>query len=138
MHARSEKSGMARAFVPSMRLLFTVLCLFAFSAQSFIAQTHIHRPGTTDIGVAVADAVGKSLASVSHAKPPAKPVNPADEAAKCPLCQAVAHFGFVVSPALLVLLLPRAIADEAPSSILRVTKDSAPSHAWQSRGPPQH
>jgi hypothetical protein len=138
MRAGFAKSGIAKASMPSARLLLTLLCLFAFSVQSFIAQTHIHRPGTTDIGIAVVNVAGKSLADGSHAKAPETPANPADEAAKCPLCQAVAHFGFVVSPALLVLFLPRANTDEALPDFLRVAKDNVPSHAWHSRGPPQH
>ena len=137
MRAGLAKSEVERAFVPTARFFLTLLCLVAFGVQSFIAQTHIHRPGTTDIGFSEM-AAGKSQPTAAHSKKPAEPVNPADEAAKCPLCQAVAHFGFVVSPALLVLFLPRALFDEVRPDFQIVAKGDVPSHAWHSRGPPQH
>lgn len=121
----------------SRRLFLTLFCLLAFSFQSYIAQTHIHIPGTTDLGIsALVSAPAKiSLDGKKQGEHGQLPAN--GDSSNCPLCQTVLHAGTFLTPALLVLLLPDVQAgnDPAPTTILR--RDGAPSHAWQSRGPPQ-
>jgi hypothetical protein len=132
------RKGSAMALAHSSRRLFlTLFCLLAFSFQSYIAQTHIHIPGTTDPGIS---ALTSSLAKIS---PDAKkqsdrnrlPAN--SDTSNCPLCQTVLHAGFFLTPALLVLLLPDTQAGNGPAPVAVSHHDGAPSHAWQSRGPPQ-
>jgi len=134
---RGRKGGALALAAPSRRLLLTLFCLLAFSLQSYIAQTHIHTPGTTDPGIsALVSSHGPVSADVKkqgdHKKIPAN-----DDSANCPLCQAVLHAGAFLTPALLVLLMPDARAAIGPVLVVVPHREGAPSHAWHSRGPPQ-
>ncbi|MGN6149741.1 MAG: DUF2946 family protein [Rhizomicrobium sp.] len=137
-----HRSGALASSVPLRRALLTLFCLFAFSFQSYISQTHIHRPGTADFGIGISLS-GKSSVSVDAKASAAKseksqqsPLN--DDVSNCPLCQAVLHAGLFLNPALLVLLLPDTQSAVGPALIVSSHHRAAPSYAWQSRGPPQH
>jgi hypothetical protein len=137
-----RKSGAKALAAPSHRLFLTLFCLLAFSFQSYISQTHIHVPGTTDLGISAGFSV-KSPVSADAKAPAIKlsknkriPAN-GNDASNCPLCQAVLHAGFFLTPALLVLLLPDTQNAVGPAFIVSAYHEGAPSHAWHSRGPPQ-
>jgi hypothetical protein len=136
---RSRSSAKALA-APSRRLILTFFCLLAFSFQSYISQTHIHIPGTTDPGIS-ASAATKSSA-LADAKASAsktgktKRVPLGDDPSNCPLCQAVLHAGLFLTPALLVLVLPDTRNAVGPAPIFSSRHEGALSHAWRSRGPP--
>jgi hypothetical protein len=137
-----RKSGAKALAAPSLRLLLTLFCLLAFSFQSYISQTHIHVPGTTDFGIS-AGVSGKSAVSMDAKASASKlgknkqiPAN-GDDTSNCPLCQAVLHAGLFLTPALLVLLLPDTQSAVGPAFIVSSHREGAPSHAWHSRGPPQ-
>lgn len=133
----NRRKGGAQALAHSSRRLFlTLFCLLAFSFQSYIAQTHIHIPGTTDAGIS-ALASSPAKISLNAAKQDKRSPLPINSDTNCPLCQTVLHAGFFLTPGLLVLLLPDTQAGNDPAPIAVSHHDGAPSHAWQSRGPPQ-
>lgn len=109
------------------RTLLTLVCILAFSLQSYVAQTHIHVPGLETARIVASQAGHTSKQPV-----------PADDPVRCPQCQ-VAHLaGAAVAPDALVFIIPSHgffsgyLADTA----LRIK--SAVTHAWGIRGPPAH
>lgn len=109
------------------RTLLTLVCILAFSLQSFVAQTHIHGAGLESVKL-----------SVSQAGHGSKQPVPSDDPVRCPQCQ-VAHLaGTAVPPDALIFIIPSHgffsgyLADTA----LRIK--SAVTHAWGIRGPPAH
>ncbi|HEY8950459.1 MAG TPA: DUF2946 family protein [Rhizomicrobium sp.] len=132
-----RKTGATALVAPSRRLLLTLFCLLAFSFQSYVAQTHIHVPGTADPGISALVSSRAQVSADAKTDTGHKQL-PADDTANCPLCQAVLHAGLFVSPALLVLLLPDTQAAVGPAPIIASHREGAPSHTWHSRGPPQH
>jgi hypothetical protein len=136
---RSVRRGGAVALTaPPRRLLLTLFCLLAFSFQSYIAQTHIHVPGTTDPGI-TATVSPKATVSAADVKKQGerKKIPNNDDTANCPLCQTVLHAGAFLTPALLVLLLPDTLAVVGLTPVVAPQHERAPAHAWHSRGPPQ-
>jgi hypothetical protein len=140
---RTVRKGGAKALAaPSRRLLLTLFCLLAFSFQSYISQTHIHVPGTSDLGISAGFSVKSPVSTDSKAstsklsKNTRIPAN-GNDTSNCPLCQAVLHAGLFLTPALLVLLLPDTQGAVGPAFIVSAHREGAPSHAWHSRGPPQ-
>jgi hypothetical protein len=133
----SRKGGAMALARSSRRALLTLFCLLAFSLQSYIAQTHIHIPGTTDLGISAlaTSPVKIALSAAKQGKRSQLPIN--SDTTNCPLCQTVLHAGFFLTPALLVLLLPDAQAGTRPAPIAVSHHNGAPSHTWHSRGPPQ-
>jgi hypothetical protein len=133
----NRRKGGAMALAHSSRRLFlTLFCLLAFSFQSYIAQTHIHIPGRADPGIS-ALASSPAKISLNAAKQGKRGQLPINSDTNCPLCQTVLHAGFFLTPALLVLLLPDTQAGNGPAPVVASHRDGAPSHGWQSRGPPQ-
>jgi len=132
-----RKTGAIALAAPSRRLLLTLFCLLAFSFQSYVAQTHIHVPGIADPGISVLVSSHAQVSADAGTDSGHKQL-PTDDTANCPLCQAVLHAGLFVSPALLVLLLPDTQAAVGPAPIIASHREGTPSHAWHSRGPPQH
>ena len=113
--------------VSGRRLLLTLFCLVAFTFQSFVAATHIHIPGTVD-------SVAGLTAGTHHNKLPAP--YPDDDSSKCPYCQVAAAMGAAIGPNALLLLQPAATGVVLAIAVTRVLARPAPSHVWQSRGPP--
>jgi len=106
----------------------TWLLLFAFTLQSFITQTHIHREPKARAGTTI----GKVLDSVSRQdKSPS-----GNDTTTCPFCQAFVHAGAFFASAAPLLLLP-VVWTECATPCLIPTAVRAPSaHGWQSRAPP--
>lgn len=104
--------------------------LFAFTAQSFVSQTHQHfGPGGLSLGTLAAT-------PVEPQSPDGSPQP--DLPSHCAICRAVAHAGDYLLPTPVLVAAPAErtawveIATRAvPSRILR-------SHAWRSRAPPIH
>jgi hypothetical protein len=111
------------------RLAVTLFALLAFALQSYVTQTHIHKPaGPGFAAIAAALTIG---APIKDRKAPAK------QDQNCPLCQAVAHSGAFVSPSAAPTLLPTLSVQ-----IIVIVADvalafEALSHDWLSRGPPR-
>jgi hypothetical protein len=102
--------------------LVAALVLLAFTVQSYVAQTHFHDAGLA--GTAIAKNLGQKKSPVDD-----NPLN-------CPFCQAVAHAGAIFLPGTpLLFLSAQWIETAAPHFILR-DNEAAPTHSWQSRGPP--
>ena len=104
-----------------LRLLITLFALFAFSAQTYIGQVHIHL-------------AANAWAAQKHV-PDKFPAN--DDPTNCPICQEVLHSGQFVTPVGATLLPPSTVA-----SIIRIVVDIPVvartfSHAWRSRAPPK-
>lgn len=105
------------------------LILLAFTAQSYITQTHIH-------GWAQATPAS-ATAGVLNAAPPDHKV-PLDQShPDCPFCQAVAHAGVFAAPAPLVWIVPAIwFATDALAATTRPAGHTF-AHIWQSRAPPR-
>lgn len=132
--ARHGRSGL-RALATGGRvrgpwLAVVMAVLFAFTAQSFVSQTHQHfGPDGLSLG---------SVAATAAPQSPDRSAPQPDLPSHCAICRAVAHAGDYLLPAPVVLATPVArtgwveVATRAvPSRILR-------SHAWRSRAPPIH
>jgi hypothetical protein len=110
-----ERSGVWR--------LFAALVILAFSFQSYVAQTHIHKPATAVLA-----------ALTHHAAPGGGPMenSPLD----CPFCQVVNHAGsFLFSDAPLFLLTVQWAEMVAPRH-LPADMNTFAKHHWRSRAPP--
>lgn len=110
---------------PWLAVLMAVL--FAFSAQSFVSQTHQHfGPDGLSLG---------SLAATS-----AEPQSPDRSAPQpdlpCAICRAVAHAGDYLLPAPVVLATPVARTDWVEVATRAVPSRVLRAHAWHSRAPP--
>jgi hypothetical protein len=110
------------------RSLATALIFAAFLLQSFIAQTHIHaRPG------AVSNITQIANKAVHHA--PALPGN-SDDAASCPLCQAVTHASTYFPPTVLDILVRYSQNASLPIITARDMRADYRGYREQQRGPP--
>lgn len=105
------------------------LLLFAFSWQSFVAQTHRHwEPSAAAAGIS-ADS------GAAWAKAGRQP--PSDQPSDCPICREVAHAGAYLLPPPVALDIPmpaaswRAVAALLSPALVRRT------HGWRSRAPPR-
>ena len=117
----AAQAGLSRTFV-------TALIFAAFLLQSFIAQTHIHSgPGPVSNITQIANK------AVHHA--PVLPGN-SDEAANCPLCQAIAHASAYVPPAALAMLVQYSRNASSPVTAARDMRADYHGHRKQQRGPP--
>jgi hypothetical protein len=129
---------------PDWRVLSGVAVLIAFLFQSFVTQTHIHFPGTTDRFDGINIALGKQDAAkaaplkASAHKPAQNKKSPADDTSNCPLCQASALSGAFVTPAAIVFVLPSLPLSIAPAIISLAAADAFVSHSWQGRAPPRN
>ena len=103
------------------------LLLFAFTAQCYATQIHIHGSPPASSGASV----GK-FADDHHGKSPGTPA-PAD----CPICQSIAHTGLFFAPAAPLLSLPAIAAYVAPPQGGHAILRAAATHDWRSRAPPQ-
>lgn len=120
------------------RLTAALLCLVAYTFQSFVAQTHVHAPSAPVPATAgyhagvQADtpslAARSSEDSTKHGR--------RDDSSSCPLCQIVLHGGAApLSTFAISLPLQTAIsvapAEQAPPGAI-----VAVSFSWQGRAPP--
>ncbi|HEX3756631.1 MAG TPA: hypothetical protein VHV26_16295 [Rhizomicrobium sp.] len=104
-----------------MLRLVASLLLFAFSLQSYVAQTHIH------------EAAAKPAALI-HQPGHKSPVgsSPFD----CPFCQVVTHAGSFLMPEATIPLLAVQWAEMAAPQLFAAKSATAVNRNWQSRAPP--
>ena len=102
--------------------LIAALVLLAFTVQSYVAQTHFHDASLA--GTAIAKNLGQKKLPVDD-----NPLN-------CPFCQAVAHAGTIFLPGTPLLFLPAQWIEMAAAHFILRGNEAAPTHNWQSRGPP--
>lgn len=112
----------------ALHLLVVFVTLLGFGLQSYVTQTHIHLQPVT-FG---------SYDSLKKETPPGQDKYPSrGDPANCPICQEIAHTGQFLTPSAAALALPTmavsiiAIVAAMPAAAQR------PSHAWQSRAPPE-
>ena len=117
--AHATKIGRTGAW----RLIVSVILLFAFGLQSYITQTHFHRPPVA----------AERLALVAHGPSPAD-----NEASGCPFCQAIAAAGAFFASATAALGAPplRTLATARPPIPVGLASAAA-GFGWRSRAPPQ-
>ncbi|HEY2032670.1 MAG TPA: DUF2946 family protein [Rhizomicrobium sp.] len=132
-----RKAGAIALVAPPRRLLLTLFCLLAFSLQSYIAQTHIHVPGTTDPGISAPVSSHTPVSADVKKQSEHKQLPGNDDTSSCPFCQTVLHAGAFLTPSLLVLFLPDTWAIAGAALVVAPHHERAPSHAWHSRGPPR-
>jgi hypothetical protein len=109
------------------RTVLTLVCILAFSLQSYVAQTHIHIPSleTTKL-------------TVSQAGHDSKQPVPSDDPVRCPQCQ-VAHLaGAAVAPDALVFIIPSHSFFSGYLADTALLIKDAVTYAWGIRGPPAH
>src|SRR5690242_18423679 len=105
------------------------LLLIAFTLQSFITQTHIHRA----VDGAAQSAIVKTLTKAPAHKTPAQ-----NTTTDCPFCQAITHAGTFSAPSAPVLVLPVVWTESTSPVFLINAIRGLSSLPWQSRAPPQH
>jgi hypothetical protein len=113
------------------RLAITLFALITFTLQTYVVQTHVHGIERTSIAGA-ALILDKNAA---HKQPSDKSPLGGDPA-NCPICQAILHTGYYVTPSVAALLPPIVVASAAPIVVDAGTIVEARSHSWQSRAPP--
>ena len=113
------------------RICATWMLLLAFTLQSYITQTHVHRePGGTH-GAAIVRIVGQPA---PHAVSPT-----GDATIACPICQAIVVAGAFFVPTTPILSRPATLAETAAfRPIVAGLAVTAASFSWRSRAPPQH
>ena len=110
------------------RRLATALIFVAFLLQGFVAQTHMH-PESGAVS-SIVHFAGKAVHPI-----PILPGN-TDEAANCPLCQAIIHIGAYFPPAVLNVLVPHRENVSLPVLAVRDMRTDYHGHREQPRGPP--
>lgn len=105
-----------------------VTLLFAFSWQSFVAETHQHL--LSDTGTTIT--LGKSAGG--EQQKPAKP-SPLDPA-NCPVCREIAHAGSYLLPTPVSIDAPAPLFFWFATATLLGLALASRSHRWQSRAPP--
>jgi hypothetical protein len=109
--------------VQEFRQLVACLVLLAFAFQSYALQTHIHAPLAHVAVSSQAPASGKGPVSNSPME--------------CPLCQAMAHDGIFLEPAVvLAAFFGAGWFLVAPQQQI-VHSPGMATHTWQSRAPPK-
>jgi hypothetical protein len=109
------------------RTLLTLVCILAFSLQSYVAQTHIHIPGLEAAKVVTSQAGHTSKQPV-----------PSDDPVRCPQCQ-VAHLaGTAVAPDALIFIIPSHGFFSGYLADTALLIKGAVTYAWGIRGPPAH
>ena len=108
-----------------LRFIAALIALLAFTAQSYLVQTHIHIPGAASV---------VPFGGASHKAPAGGKDNQDD----CPICQAFAAAGSFITPALIILALALTVINAAPIFTLRATTGPVLTRNWRSRAPPQH
>jgi len=106
------------------RFIIALICLFAFTFQTYVVETHIHGAGEARVS---------SDASAGQKVPLGK-----DSPDDCPICQAYAVAGSFTTPAIVIYAI--AIIWVKAPSILTPSETVNPflSRNWRSRAPPQH
>lgn len=123
------------------RLSLTLLCLFASTFQSSLAQTHIHRDAGSEPFVALAAQAVDGASALSNALSPADAAKNHAGGARgdtaCPLCQILMFGGGLPAapfqmPARSITAAAHVLLEQVPARFI-----AAVSYDWQSRGPPR-
>jgi hypothetical protein len=122
------------------RLSLTLLCLFASTFQSSLAQTHSHREAGREPYVALAAHAGDGAAALSISLSPDQSKNHAGGArgdTACPLCQILMFGGGLPTapfqmPVRSLTAAEHVLLEQVPACFI-----AAVSYDWQSRGPPR-
>jgi len=119
------------------RLLMFVT-LIAFSAQTYLTQTHIHLASEGHETAALEQAAEGSGKIVGTAPAAPKDKYPANEdPANCPLCQEILHSGQFVTPAAAAVLLPFVSISVIETATPVTNLINAVTHIWRGRAPPR-
>jgi hypothetical protein len=127
MTAAVAESPEKRRLSPARRFV-VYIALFTFALQSYVTQTHIHDASQGFGGIA-------KIAATQSPAPGKAPFH--HNKADCPLCQAVVHAGFFVSPATPLLHLPFTLVETVAPVFTLAVASNATAHDWQSRAPPR-
>ena len=114
----------------ALRLAVTLLALLAFTAQSYLIQTHIHGlPASLD--VSASDLQQAVSSSADHNKSPLD-----GDPAHCPLCQDYLIAGSAALPAVIIVPLPTFAFAAQDIFVALFSARKIPSHSWLGRAPP--
>jgi hypothetical protein len=105
------------------RFIIALICLFAFTFQTYVVETHIHAAGESRVS---------SEAPTGHQTPVDK-----DAPDNCPICQAYALAGTFVTPAIIVYGIAIAWVKAPSTSLPSELVSPFLSRNWRSRAPPQ-
>lgn len=112
------------------------LALITFALQSYITQTHVHFATAQAFGLSDDNFVPTAkLATGKTAPAKQKPSN--EDPANCPFCQAAAHSGQFITPAVIGFALPGETIAIVPLVIAILAVRASVSHNWQGRAPPR-
>lgn len=115
------------------RRVLTALLLFSFFWISYVSQTHIHgQPRAATSAATILKSIAAHAGQPSDAPGQHKP----DDAADCPLCQAVSLGGAAILPILIALILIQSTTHLIPAPQLKRVWASRVDFAHQTRGPP--
>ncbi|HTQ14792.1 MAG TPA: DUF2946 family protein [Rhizomicrobium sp.] len=117
------------------RRTIALFAVFAFAAQSYVVQTHVHIPAFEQIasdssGHEVSPAVTRSH-DVDHQRGPLK-----DDPAHCPFCQEMLYAGTYAMPAAPMVLAPVESNPQPVSPVPVSLGITSVSHDWRGRAPP--
>jgi len=111
-----------------MRLLVTLLALFAFAAQSYVVQTHIH-------GLPSSRGLSANVAQQAHSSPVDN--SPLDgDPAHCPICQDYLVAGSAALPSVIVAPVPTFVFVAQDIFVALFPARKPLSHSWLGRAPP--
>lgn len=123
----AARNGRGTPVSSARQMLLALVCLVAFTFQGYVGQTHIHS--------SLENAVSVTAAKLPV---PSQKQAPADDPVRCPQCQVASLTGSAVPPDVLVFVLPSQSFLGGFFAIPALLGESIVSHAWDSRGPPQH
>jgi hypothetical protein len=134
-NSRVERTRAARQTTGlSLRNVVSLFALLAFVFSGFATQTHIHIPAQSELGFAAPQSTA-AKSSISHDREQKQPA-PADDPARCPLCQEYLHSGVFVTPVPVAFPLPVFCETVAPLLLVPLAVFQAVSHSWYGRAPP--
>jgi hypothetical protein len=120
----------ARRPFAALRLAVTLLALLAFTAQSYLIQTHIHGlPASLDLSASGTQQAVSS--SVDHNKSPLD-----GDPTHCPICQDYLIAGSAALPAVIVAPVPTFAFAAQDIFVALFSARKIPSHSWLGRAPP--
>ncbi len=126
--AKAIRRGAARSPVSVRWFALVVAMLLAFTGQSIVTQTHIHLDGGP---IAASATLGVPQQT---AKTPSTP----DRPATCPICRQTARAGQYLAADPIAVVPPLRTLPWLVVPALAAWSGRRLSHAWHSRGPPQH
>jgi len=138
--SRRSKYLTAARGIPLFRIPILTLAIIALAVQMMVVQIHIHVPqagrllSTNFISLAAGTA-GTALDQSSPLPRDKYPVK--EDPANCPLCQGFSHSGQFVHSAAILVALPFSVTVNFIVFTEAVITQSAITHIWQGRAPPQ-